>query len=192
MKDKKQQIMIAAMSLIEKQGIAGLTVSDIAKKAKIGKGTVYEYFDSKESIFFESMEYGLKICIEELKNKTFVNKPDYKQAIMNFIDISYEIIKSGVFMSFTTGSKLYAFDSCKFNDMKSILIKHFSTILEVSVEMNQLGIKEGLVKKPDSELMHFAFVNMIFSTIMQTVNGNIKKGEDTNEFLYKAALKLFN
>jgi hypothetical protein len=170
MKDKKQQIMIAAMSLIEKQGIAGLTVSDIAKKAKIGKGTVYE----------------------ELKNKTFVNKPDYKQAIMNFIDISYEIIKSGVFMSFTTGSKLYAFDSCKFNDMKSILIKHFSTILEVSVEMNQLGIKEGLVKKPDSELMHFAFVNMIFSTIMQTVNGNIKKGEDTNEFLYKAALKLFN
>lgn len=37
-----------------------LTISEIAAKAGIGKGTVYEYFDSKETIFARTLYYCMQ------------------------------------------------------------------------------------------------------------------------------------
>ncbi len=192
MKNKKELIMKSVMSLVEKNGITGLTVSDIAKHAGIGKGTIYEYFSCKEDIFFAAMEYGIGICVKEISEKTLENQPDYKQAINNFINISYDIIKSGIFLSFTNDSKLFAFDSGKFDEIREMMTEQFKPVLIVSDKINKIGISENLVKEPSNPLTHFVFVNMIFSTVMQTVHGTIKKGNDTNDFLYQMALKLFN
>ena len=35
-------------------------MEDIAKKAEIGKGTIYGYFDSKRSLFYEMINIELK------------------------------------------------------------------------------------------------------------------------------------
>ena len=52
-KEKKKRIIIqAAADIFAKKGYSGAAVSDIASQADIGKGTIYEYFDSKEDLFF--------------------------------------------------------------------------------------------------------------------------------------------
>ncbi len=52
MKEKKEELILAAAGgLFSYYGIKKTTVEDIAKKAKIGKGTIYSYFKSKEDIF---------------------------------------------------------------------------------------------------------------------------------------------
>jgi AcrR family transcriptional regulator len=56
-KDKKDRILEAAAQVFAQKGYAGASVADIALKAKIGKGTVYEYFKSKEDLFFEVFEW---------------------------------------------------------------------------------------------------------------------------------------
>ena len=50
-KDKKNQIIDAAISVFARKGLEKGKISDIAKEAGIGKGTIYEYFRSKEEIF---------------------------------------------------------------------------------------------------------------------------------------------
>ena len=47
---KEQQILDATLALIEQQGIAGLSMAMVAKKAKVATGTVYIYFESKEAL----------------------------------------------------------------------------------------------------------------------------------------------
>ncbi len=54
---KNIRIIEAAARVFAKKGYAGASVADIAVSAAIGKGTVYEYFDSKEDLFFAVFEW---------------------------------------------------------------------------------------------------------------------------------------
>ncbi len=56
-KSKKEQIMQSAIQIFSQKGFAASKIKDIADRAGIGKGTVYEYFDSKEELFYETISY---------------------------------------------------------------------------------------------------------------------------------------
>jgi AcrR family transcriptional regulator len=58
--EKKRQIVAAAARVFAQKGFAGAVVADIAVEARIGKGTVYEYFESKEDLFFAVFEWFQK------------------------------------------------------------------------------------------------------------------------------------
>jgi len=58
--EKKTQIIEAAMMVFAKNGFHNTKMIDIADYAGIGKGTIYEYFRSKEEIFHESYLYSMK------------------------------------------------------------------------------------------------------------------------------------
>jgi len=55
--DKKMRIVEAAARVFARNGFARSLVSDIAREADIGKGTVYEYFASKNELFFAVFEW---------------------------------------------------------------------------------------------------------------------------------------
>jgi AcrR family transcriptional regulator len=54
---KRQILVKAAGRVFAEQGFTATRVSDIAVCAGVGKGTVYEYFDSKEELFFAVFEW---------------------------------------------------------------------------------------------------------------------------------------
>ncbi len=56
--DKEQkikEIAQAALKLFSQKGYTGTNVEQIAKSAGIGKGTIYEYFETKEDIFIAAI-----------------------------------------------------------------------------------------------------------------------------------------
>ncbi|MTV49595.1 TetR family transcriptional regulator [Heliobacillus mobilis] len=57
-KDKRSRILLAAVQAFSKQGYHKTKIEQIAQKADVGKGTVYEYFASKEQLFFEMIKYS--------------------------------------------------------------------------------------------------------------------------------------
>ena len=57
---KRDQIIEAAAQVFAQKGYSGAVVADIAVQADIGKGTVYEYFSSKEDLFFAVFEWFQK------------------------------------------------------------------------------------------------------------------------------------
>jgi AcrR family transcriptional regulator len=56
-KEKKDQIIEAAIREFARKGFSKTTINDIAKAAGIGKGTVYEYFSNKEEIVHETFRF---------------------------------------------------------------------------------------------------------------------------------------
>ena len=54
--ERKTFILEIAQSLFAKFGLAKTTIEDIAKKARMGKASIYYYFKSKESIFKEVID----------------------------------------------------------------------------------------------------------------------------------------
>ncbi len=57
--ERKEQIMQVALELIAQEGFSNVTISKIASKAKISKGLMYNYFESKEELIIEIMTKGL-------------------------------------------------------------------------------------------------------------------------------------
>ncbi|AKL93682.1 transcriptional regulator TetR family [Clostridium aceticum] len=64
MKEKEYLILEAALKAFKQHGFYEAKISDIAKEAGIGKGTVYEYFDSKKQLFERSILYITEQYIE--------------------------------------------------------------------------------------------------------------------------------
>jgi AcrR family transcriptional regulator len=71
---RRREIAISCMDLINQLGIRKLTVSEAAKTAGIGKGTIYEYFENKDDIVFEI----ININIENYHNEFLENIKDIK------------------------------------------------------------------------------------------------------------------
>jgi len=59
-KDEKQaRIVREALKLFSKKGYAAASVREIAEKAGIGKGTIYEYFNTKADLFLAATRYWM-------------------------------------------------------------------------------------------------------------------------------------
>lgn len=55
--NKREQILLAAVEMFLDKDYYQVTITKIAEQAGVGKGTVYEYFSSKEDLFKESFSH---------------------------------------------------------------------------------------------------------------------------------------
>ncbi len=56
--ERRAHILDAALRVFATKGAVGLKIRDIAAEAKVAKGTVYLYFESKEAILHAIMHHG--------------------------------------------------------------------------------------------------------------------------------------
>ncbi|MCK4936048.1 MAG: TetR/AcrR family transcriptional regulator, partial [Elusimicrobiales bacterium] len=63
--NRKKQILDAAVIVFSKDGFSRANTDDIAKRAKLGKGTVFRYFKNKKILFCSVVDRGL----DSLKNE---------------------------------------------------------------------------------------------------------------------------
>ncbi len=70
MKDnpKKQIITMVAQNIFSKHGLLKTTVDEIAKAARMGKASLYHYFQSKEEIFKEVVEQENRFLKEKIRD----------------------------------------------------------------------------------------------------------------------------
>ena len=53
---KRLEIAMAAFDLFAEQGFSHTSIDDVARAANVAKGTIYNYFDTKEEIVFTIMD----------------------------------------------------------------------------------------------------------------------------------------
>ena len=66
--EKRLEILTAAMRIMHQEGFEGFKMEDIAKEAGVGKGTIYEYFESKNDLFLEMLRFSTEQFITGLEN----------------------------------------------------------------------------------------------------------------------------
>ena len=65
---KYDQILDALQELMEDRDIRSISVSEIAKKAGIGKGSIYYYFPSKDALLDALVERSYQVSLETAKS----------------------------------------------------------------------------------------------------------------------------
>ena len=92
--DKKQLIIEAAIKVFARDGLEKGKIADIAKEAGIGKGTVYEYFRSKEEIF-KAIEYYMfkdfNLIFDQLRSSSLSPTQKLISLMENALDMFMEM-----------------------------------------------------------------------------------------------------
>lgn len=83
---KRDSILNAAYDLFISRGYLDTKIIDIADAAGIGKGTVYEYFESKDAIFFELFQTKVAACYEKISELPDKEIP-CEEKIKEYLDI---------------------------------------------------------------------------------------------------------
>jgi len=83
--EKKKIITQVAQNIFSKYGLIKTTVDEIAKAARMGKASLYHYFQSKEDIFKEVVEKENKYLKEKIR-EAIINEdtPQKKNEDLHF------------------------------------------------------------------------------------------------------------
>jgi AcrR family transcriptional regulator len=177
--EKRSNIACSCMEILLQYGIKNLTISQIAKTAGVGKGTIYEYFDNKEDIVFEIITMFIVAHEQKLQEITNQNIST-KDKLFHFFYMIHEdenskkqlnIYREFLAISMTNGTQeMVDFNiKCrgKFTDILGQIVKEGITKGEIRTESQDmvsalLTFKLGLVVEthtadlePKDEITHF-------------------------------------
>jgi len=106
---RRTQIIEAASTVFAIKGFARTTISEIAVQAGIGKGTIYEYFNSKEDLYFAVFDWFMAktgatvmVSIATLKGSAAEKLKAVSASLMNSWDEMQDVF--ALFMEFWAAS----------------------------------------------------------------------------------------
>ncbi len=171
----------AVRELIEEEAdITNLTVQDITQRAGIGKGTAYDYFDSKDEIIVNAIFFNVEQTISVFKERlmrenTFWDKVEYifeevrqktgaRSCILKYVNLLFD--------STQTGNLLRSRMECAAREECPPLILGYEIVKE--------GIQDGELREDlPVSYMVYILVTKILSYMAYLAKG--KKEEITEE-----------
>lgn len=100
--DRKSQIIKTAVKRFARHGLGKTTLEEIAGDLRIGKATIYNYFTSKEELFYEALNWDSNLILEDIKtilNNTeqlfennFVQYFNYKTTLLENYKLIYDLM----------------------------------------------------------------------------------------------------
>jgi len=168
-KQKKEKILKAAMKVFASKGVANTIMNDIAKEACIGKGTIYEYFKSKDEMIVEAFNYFINQLNSELekdlqkltdpieKLKTMISTlvKFTEKSLTETIEIILDFWAEGIRQKYETKTYILNLKET-YNDYRNIIIK----ILED-------GIKENKIKKVNTKNVASIIIAILDGIMLQ-------------------------
>jgi AcrR family transcriptional regulator len=157
---KRDMILETAYDLFLNKGYWDTKIIDIADAAGIGKGTVYEYFESKDEIFFELFKTKVAAGYESLSELP-CKKISCEKKVEEYLDIELtNTSKYAINKSFLIDlmMKSDAFrNPALIESIHELVKKKFSILHGIIKE----GINAGEFRKTDSELAAISLMGAI-------------------------------
>jgi AcrR family transcriptional regulator len=92
-KEKKTKILEASIRVFAKKGLSNTKMADIAEAADIGKGTIYEYFRSKNEILEASFQHFLE-GVEKIFSSKLVGVSNPLEKLSSYILAWADVLES--------------------------------------------------------------------------------------------------
>jgi len=177
---KRSDIACSCMDILLQYGIKNLTISQIAKTAGVGKGTIYEYFENKEDIVFEIITMFIAVHEKNLYEITYQNIST-KDKMFHFFSILHEdenshkqlnIYREFLAISMTGGTQ----------EMVDFTVKCRETFMGI---LGQI-IKEGIVKReirPEAQGLVSALITFKLGLAVETETSALDAKDEITSFL---------
>lgn len=141
---KKELILDAAREIFAEKGYHTATSEEIAKRAGVGKGTIYQYFESKQEIFTEMhmrylSEYSDSVTALIDENSSFAD--NMRRLVDYHIDHMQELSRYGMRMMSEINPATISCEEGHMlaEDFKRMLNIQQYTIIEIAKQRNEIA-----------------------------------------------------
>ncbi|WP_273327472.1 TetR/AcrR family transcriptional regulator [Vallitalea guaymasensis] len=203
MMSKKNLLYEAAMTIMIREGVNGLTISKVANEANIGKSTVYEYFNSKDELIYKTINYMGEKYVEEIQQRLFTDNKGFEMTIKGLIKIIIATIRQGntnfIFM-ISECDKTFKSKADTHEQIKNIMLGIRMKLYNLLEEIIELGVKEGIIDKPKDKMTFVIWQNLLvilsyeFSgedVFLEQNDITIGDDEENIDTIYDLLLKVF-
>ena len=167
---KYQALLQATLDLVYETGLTGLKISHIVKRAGLGTGTFYVYFESKKALLHElyrhtkqeSLHYLFKEYDEKLPFRV-----GFQKIILHYIQYRTEHEKEYFFMEQFTRSDLY-------KEVPQDFVQETSRPLLAILER---GKAEQILKPYDNLILMSVILGIVKEVILQHIKHSIPLDE---------------
>ena len=188
---KKQEILDATIKIFAKKGFKATTLDEIAEKSEFGKGTIYNYFSSKEEIYKEI------ICSILTKNRKSVQEVD--ETTNNLYDFILETTKRQITFCLNNKDAFLLLMFAKMHHAKStspevskIMNDHEKKMLKHIAEKTEAAFANNEIRRLDSEKIIRLFKSAGFAYIYDLImSQNLKEENIDDEAIFITDI-LFN
>lgn len=165
--DKRTRIINAALTVFSRDGFQNSKIEDIARAADIGKGTLYEYFSSKDELFLEVFT-SFK---ESVLSKYWVVLDDgddpLSQLKMMAIICAEICADQKTEMKFLAQFSFECLSRKEGNKLSELLNEYNEEIAALISGIIKEGIEDGLLKPLDVAILSKNFADSLFGMFMR-------------------------
>jgi AcrR family transcriptional regulator len=142
--EKKAAILKVAEKLFTSRPFHEVTVEDVAKAAKVGKGTIYKYFADKDELFFNVVTSGPdELC--ELLHKQVPGEASFESQLTDMCGAISEFFRSRhklfrLMQSQEAGGQLFK------RNMRGRHMENRRKMMNVVAEVLKHGVRNGLIR----------------------------------------------
>lgn len=177
---REREIISVASDMFAKNGYHLTDLEVVADKIGIGKGTIYRYFSSKQSLFTAVLEKFMRKLADEITgaNIESIRNPVERLKViirkhMEFFENNFQLIE--LFIHYRS--------ECK-DKFKPLYLKNYSKCLRRAEALIRECIDQGFMKnippRATTNILMDMFDGMIFSTFL---GGNKKTFREKGKYL---------
>jgi len=157
--NKRKVIAKSTCDLFISKGFVNISISEIAKVAGIGKGTIYEYFSNKEDIVFELMS-----CLQEDYDPKLKASLQNSKTIKEKVKHLFSLYLSDDSRVQTQRAIYKEFLAITLNNPSTVIIEYQNNMMEkytnILFDIIQSGVESGELKENAID-----FIPSIFATL---------------------------
>ncbi|MGD8778730.1 MAG: TetR/AcrR family transcriptional regulator [Ignavibacteria bacterium] len=179
--EKKEIILNAAIKVFAKNGVRNTKIIDIANTAGVGKGTVYEYFSSKEEIFETAFEFSMAKYIDLLKQvaKSDIDPEKKLKRIIKDIGSMMEAESYLTEITFHFWAEGIRVDK---ENLNAELKKFYKDSKKIIKSIIQEGIKDKTFKKVNADYSATIMISVFDGLLLQWI---YNKGFSVSKMIVK-------
>ncbi len=160
------EILSAAEKVFAAKGFFPTTMSDIAREAEFGTGTLYKYFKSKEDLYFtlidEKVEEINHLVKAELSQKTLA-----VERIKKVLELQFEFFEQNRDFLRIYISERNRFEWTVKDDLGKGIHEKMVTYIDILAGVMRQGVKEGEFKSMNPMDLAHALVGIVNSFIFE-------------------------
>ncbi|MCY9598194.1 TetR/AcrR family transcriptional regulator [Paenibacillus chitinolyticus] len=185
-KERCDQILSAAVALFAKNGLSSTKISDIAHKAHMSHGLIYNYFQSKEEIYISIVEKNLCILTSLFEQAHRLPDASSYEKLTWLLDQVYcERWDDAVFYQ-VVADQILTSDSVS-DQLKTSVRTSIGDNLKLLTRIFRVGQEKGELIQGDPRELAFYFMNMIQAVLLAETRGIYFTGTP----LHRNLLQLF-
>ncbi len=168
---RRREILEAATRLFGSQGYHGTSMNEIAREAEFSTGSLYNFFENKEELYFTLLREKVELLEEKLEH-VYSGEGGVEEKLSSFAKTTIAYLKQEKYFFLIMMEHGESFQKSSKGEFSDMLREKHESYLGNMVKLMEQGISQGILKPLDPNGLALSFLGIVNSFVFVLINSS--------------------